>query len=339
MYGRSELKTLFKKSISYTLLTTICSALVALGLLYCLKGFFYQNLETTAFESVKFKNFNFLDEVIPEHAFHPFITGNVISSLILAIMMGVAFTKVSDKDNIERFSSSILEGLMKLASFLMKGMPFVVFSSVALTLKSGESIQEIKSLSFFLTVVILANLIQGIAILPCLLKLKKIPVIKTLIGFKDALIYAFFSKSSIATLPIAKNCAENNLGISPKISQFTFPIFTTINMNGCAAFIITALFLGFYQTYQTISLMQVLMVLFLSTVAAIGNAGVPMGCYFLSTALLSALGLDLKLIGLILPVYGMIDMVETALNVWSDSVITTVIDKEIKEQKEIELAL
>jgi Na+/H+-dicarboxylate symporter len=107
-------------------------------------------------------------------------------------------------------------------------------------------------------------------------------------------------------------------------------------MNGCAAFIATSLTLGYLQQSPFLTLTQLILILILSVVSAIGNAGVPMGCYFLSTALLSQLGLDLKLIGLILPIYSLIDMLETSLNVWSDSVITTIIDKKIREQKKVE---
>lgn len=70
--------------------------------------------------------------------------------------------------------------------------------------------------------------------------------------------------------------------------------------------------------------------IFLSTIAAIGNAGVPMGCFFLTTAFLIGMGVPIELMGMILPLYSLFDMVETALNVWSDSCITAVVDKELK---------
>ena len=99
-------------------------------------------------------------------------------------------------------------------------------------------------------------------------------------------------------------------------------------MNGCAAFIlITVLFVA-TSAGLFFSLLQMLPWILISTFAAIGNAGVPMGCFFLSSALLLGMGVPLDLLGLILPLYTFFDMLETALNVWSDSCVTAIVDKE-----------
>ena len=102
-------------------------------------------------------------------------------------------------------------------------------------------------------------------------------------------------------------------------------------MNACAGFIlITVLFVA--KSYgMTFSVYQMIMWIFLATIAAIGNAGVPMGCYFLTSAFLTSMNVPLYLMGLILPIYTIIDMLESALNVWSNSCICQVVDKEIKE--------
>ena len=71
--------------------------------------------------------------------------------------------------------------------------------------------------------------------------------------------------------------------------------------------------------------------IFIATIAAIGNAGVPMGCFFLSASLLSSMDIPIILLGLILPFYSIIDMIETALNVWSDACVAKVIDEQTKE--------
>ena len=142
---------------------------------------------------------------------------------------------------------------------------------------------------------------------------------------------AFFSKSSAGTLPVTMNCAESQLGVRPSVSRFVLPICTTINMNGCAAFIlVTVVFLmqnaGAEITYSTL-----LTWIFISTLAAIGNAGVPMGCFFLSASLLASMNIPIALMGVILPIYAVIDMVETTLNVWSDSCVCTMVNKDLYE--------
>ena len=109
---------------------------------------------------------------------------------------------------------------------------------------------------------------------------------------------------------------------------------TTINMNGCAAFIlVTSLFVmqngGTALTPATMALW-----LLISVVAAVGNAGVPMGCYFLTLSLMSGIGAPIAVLGLILPIYAIIDMVETAENVWSDSCVCAMTNKAIQNSTE-----
>jgi Na+/H+-dicarboxylate symporter len=68
-----------------------------------------------------------------------------------------------------------------------------------------------------------------------------------------------------------------------------------------------------------------------ATIAAVGNAGVPMGCFFLSISLLTSMDVPITLLSVIMPFYGIIDMIETSLNVWSDSCVTKVVDKQVKQ--------
>jgi Na+/H+-dicarboxylate symporter len=187
-----------------------------------------------------------------------------------------------------------------------------------------------QSIFYYTLAVLTANIVQGIIVLPILLKLKKISPWKLAKGMFPAINLAFFSKSSNATLPLALENAIDNVGISPKIANFTFPLCTTINMNGCAAFIlITTLFVGTINGHIFNPTDYVLWI-FIATLAAVGNAGVPMGCFFLSSAILSGMGIPLEVMGLILPLYSLIDMVETSLNVWSDSCVTAIVDKEAR---------
>jgi Na+/H+-dicarboxylate symporter len=155
-------------------------------------------------------------------------------------------------------------------------------------------------------------------------------------GMLPALSVAFFTKSSAAALPMAMRCAEEKLGISKRVSSFTLPLCTTINMNACAAFIlITVLFVSMSQgvvySYPEMALWIVL-----STIAAIGNAGVPMGCYFLASAFLAAMNVPLHLLGVILPFYTLIDMLESSINVWSDSCVAAIVQQEVGEMIPVE---
>ena len=113
------------------------------------------------------------------------------------------------------------------------------------------------------------------------------------------------------------------------VPTIVLPICTTINMNGCAAFIlITSLFV--MQNGGTpITISTILLWILISVISAVGNAGVPMGCYFLTLSLMSGIGAPVAILGVILPIYTIIDMVETAENVWSDSCVAAIVDRDL----------
>ena len=148
----------------------------------------------------------------------------------------------------------------------------------------------------------------------------------------SALIVAFFTKSSSATLPVTLNTAENSLKIHPRICRFVLPICTTINMNGCATFILISSLFVMQNSGMELSVGTLIAWVFISVFAAIGNAGVPMGCYFLTLSLMSSIGANIAILGLILPIYTLIDMVETVENVFSDSVVCTMINKDLESK-------
>jgi len=150
-------------------------------------------------------------------------------------------------------------------------------------------------------------------------------------GMSQALVVAFFSKSSAGTLPVTMNCTESNLKVRSSVSRFVLPICTTINMNGCAAFILVTVIYLMQNAGADITPMMMLTWILISTIAAVGNAGVPMGCFFLSASLLASMNVPIILMGVILPIYAVIDMVETTLNVWSDSCVCTMVNKDLYE--------
>ena len=121
------------------------------------------------------------------------------------------------------------------------------------------------------------------------------------------------------------------------VPTIVLPLCTTINMNGCAAFIlVTSLFVmqngGMFtlQPFNFSILPFLLLWIFISVVTAVGNAGVPMGCFFLTLSLMIGIGAPIAVMGIILPIYTIIDMVETAENVWSDSCVSALVDRDLQ---------
>jgi Na+/serine symporter len=100
-----------------------------------------------------------------------------------------------------------------------------------------EQNSEISGLWKYLTVVFIANLVQGIVVIPLLLKAKGLSPWRIAKGAGKALLVAFFTKSSNATLPVSLKAAKDELGVRPEVAHFTLPLCTVINMNGCVAFV------------------------------------------------------------------------------------------------------
>ena len=145
-----------------------------------------------------------------------------------------------------------------------------------------------------------------------------------------AVLMALFTKSSAATLPVTMETAEQRLGVQSKVARFVLPICTTVNMNGCAAFILVTSLFVMQQGGVELTWDVMFAWLFISVLSAIGNAGVPMGCYFLTLSLMSGINAPIAVLGVILPIYTIIDMVETAVNVWSDSCVCAMTDHDLK---------
>lgn len=334
MESVQELRTLGQKVIKYTLLTTIIAASIALILFILIdpvrshiQDIAAQNIDTVKVQGSYLK---YIQQIIPSNIVKPFSENNVIGVLFIALILSLAIISLPTENRkvLHQFFSSMYAAIMKMTTWLVKLMPFAIWAFITLFLHDLHEGIEIESLALYLSAVIAANLVQGFIVLPLLLKLKNISPIRTAKGMLPALSVAFFTKSSNAALPMAMKCAEERVGVSRRVASFSLPLCTTINMNGCAAFIlITVLFVSM-SNGVTYTPMEMILWVFLATIAAVGNAGVPMGCYFLSSAFLATMNVPLNILGIILPFYTIIDMVETALNVWSDSCVATIVDHE-----------
>lgn len=329
-----EIKVLLKKTLFYTLFTTIVAAFVALSF-YLFIDPVRKNFISNTIESVSDSNhnyFSYLKSLIPSNFVQVFLENNVIGSILIAFLMGGAIISLSKEkqDILHQIFSALFDTLLKIAQGLLKFIPLAVWSFITCFLYELKGGSEFHSLFWYFACIMSANFVQAFVILPLLMWYKGISPIQTLRGVMPALILAFFSKSSSATLPTTIDCVQNQLKVPKKLSSFILLICTTINMNACAAFILITVMFVAEMNGHTFSLSEMFIWIFLATGAAIGNAGVPMGCYFMATSYLVSMNVPLYIMGLILPIYTIIDMFETAINVWSDVCVTQIINKECK---------
>jgi Na+/H+-dicarboxylate symporter len=335
MKGVEEMRSLGGKIIKYTLLTTVAATLVALMLFLGINPI-KESCQLSAPLPVTTESSSylaFLIQIVPSNFVEAFAKNNVIAVAFLGFAFGMASLKLPQEERLvlSRFFSSLFKLLLKLTEFIVFAMPIGVWAFTTLLVEElGRNQDSFQRLLSYLSVVLGANILQGVLVLPLLLKIKGLSPLKTFKGTTRALALAFFSKSSNATLPVAIDCAENELKISARVARFSLPLCTVINMNGCAAFILTTVLFVAGSCGHVFSAWDLAMWVALATIAAVGNAGVPMGCFFLSSAFLVGMDVPLQMMGLILPFYALLDMVETALNVWSDICVTTIVDKEAK---------
>lgn len=336
-FGAKGSKRIFGHTLTYTLLTTIAAAAVG-AVLYLLIA--PGNLPAEVVDSSskvssigpQITYTEHIISIIPNNIVKPFFDGNVLSLLLLAFAIGFGLSKLPESENKAVLIKGLL-GLQELLFLLIRGLIWtlplgiVAFSAQLSAQVSAGVVAD--SIGKYVLVVLGGNVIQFFVVLPLFLMARGLNPIHVLSKMMPAVLMALFTKSSAATLPVTMDTAENRLGVSPKIARFVLPICTTINMNGCAAFIlVTSLFVmqngGIPLTWSTI-----LLWILVSVVSAIGNAGVPMGCYFLTLSLMSGIGAPVAVLGVILPIYTIIDMIETAENVWSDSCVAAMVNRDL----------
>jgi Na+/H+-dicarboxylate symporter len=337
-FGSKGSGRIFGHTLTYTLLTTFAAAAVG-AVLYVLVAPGNLPIETISNGSQpsdispQTSYIDHIISVIPNNIVKPFFDGNVLSLLLLAFAVGIGLSKLPESENkavVVKFLVGLQELLFLLIHWLIWTLPLGIVAFAAQLSAQVTAGVVADSIGKYVLVVLGGNIIQFFVVLPLFLLIRGLNPIHVLSRMMPAVLMALFTKSSAATLPVTMDTAERRLGIHKNISRFVLPICTTINMNGCAAFIlVTSLFVmqngGTILTWDTI-----LLWILISVVSAVGNAGVPMGCFFLTLSLMSGIGAPVAILGIILPIYTIIDMVETAENVWSDSCVVAVVDHDFQ---------
>lgn len=331
---------IFRHTITYTLLTTVVSAVVGLLLFVIVApGNLSQDLVSQGQVDVPeglthLSYYDHILSVIPNNIITPFSTGNVLSILLISVAFGFGLSKLRNEgnSNVEALIRGIF-GLQDLLFALIRML--IVILPVGIVAFAAQLSSELSagvilgSLGLYTAVILGGNLLQMFVVLPVFLLCNKLNPVKVFRAMSPAVLMALFTKSSAATLPVTIRSAEENLHVRPEVSRFVLPICTTINMNGCAAFILVTSLFVLQNGGVELTLTTMLFWLVISVISAIGNAGVPMGCYFLTLSLMAGQGAPVGIMGIILPIFTIIDMIETAENVWSDSCVCAITNTKV----------
>ncbi len=265
-----------------------------------------------------------LINIIPVNIIEAMATGDMLSIIFFAILFGFFTTRVKStfRIPIEKTFNAIFEVMMQLTMFVIKFTPLGIFGIVSRIVSehSDNLIPVFNSMGLYMLAVIGALVIHSMVTLPLIVRfIGNANPLKHFRCMTVPLLTAFSTSSSNATLPLTLKAVEHNSGVSNETTGFVLPLGATVNMDGTALYeCVAALFIA--QAYGIeLTLLQQGIVVLTALLASIGAAGIPMAGLVIITIILTAVGLPLEGVGLILAVDRILDMFRTTVNVWSDS--------------------
>ncbi len=262
--------------------------------------------------------------MIPTNIFDALASADMLAIIFFSILVGYFITKVDDKYKVlftDIFNGGF-EVMMKLTHFVILFTPLGILGIVAgVVADQADNLTSlVGSLGMYMLAVLLGLFFHAFVTLPLIVKfVAKANPWKHFNAMSAPLLTAFSTSSSSATLPLTMDAVENNSGVSNKITSFVLPLGATVNMDGTAIYeCVAAMFIA--QAYGIdLSFLQQMIVVVTALLASIGAAGIPMAGLVMISVILSAVGLPLEGVGLILAVDRFLDMCRTTVNVWSDS--------------------
>lgn len=332
----NELNTLGKigvKSISLYILTTffaITGSLIFANFLNPGEGF---NLKTEN-NQIAISEPPSLNEVllniIPNNPFESLVNGNMLQVIFFAILLGSAIS-ITRKKKLTDFFNDFNLVIMKVLSISLVIAPIGIFCLISKTFATQGLGSIIELAKYFFVVVFVLILHVIFVYLPIIRLIGKTKVIKFFYGMKEALIFAFSTSSSSATIPVTLENLKKYFAVKDKIASFTVPLGATINMDGTAIMQgVATVFIANAYGFD-LSLIDYLNIILTSTLASIGTAGVPGVGIIMLGMVLNQVGLPLEGIALIMGVDRFLDMLRTTVNVAGDSMVSIVINKSEKK--------
>lgn len=333
----SKLGRLSLKSIGLYLLTTAIALTIALTIASIFQPGIGMPVGDATFDpSDKPPLTEVITNIIPVNPFDAMASANMLQIIIFAILVGLAITLSGEQGKrIGNWFNDANKVVMELVNIVMRFAPYGVFFLIAKTFATFPFSDLAGGLGGYFILVIVGLILHALISYSVLITLfARLNPINFFKGMWPAMITAFGTSSSNATLPVTMRCAETNLGVHKNTFSFTLPLGATINMDGTAIMQgIATLFIA--QAYSVdLSMAQLLTVVLTATLASIGTAGVPSVGLILLAGVLTQVNLPVEAIGMILGIDRLLDMTRTAVNITGDAAVTTIV---AKSEDEIDL--
>ncbi len=354
--GDKSFKSISLKTLGFYMTTTLSAVLIGL---VCVNLFEPGNSEALR-QSLESQNLPSIDKhlaaqesigltplllsIIPSNILDALARGEMLALIFFGIIFGYSLSKVDGEGakTIRNAFEGLFQVMLRITQLLMKCLPFGVFCLVA-KVAANTGFESLSSLALFFITVLTGLLIFSVVILPIFLKfIAKVSPLAHFKAMTPALITAFSTSSSSATLPITMDCVEKRMGVSNRICSLVIPLGNSLNMSGSALYeCVGALFIA--QVYG-ISLPFSAQIIFvaLALLTSMGVAGIPAASLVAIVVILKAFGLPAEGIGLFLAVDRILDMCRTTVNVLSDSCCAVLVaksegEKDILTKKNIDL--
>ena len=269
-----------------------------------------------------------LIDMVPNNPVAAMADGKMLPIIFFAVLLGLAITLSGEKGKrISDWFQDFNAVIMKLVTIVMQVAPYGVFALIA-NMAATSNAGDFMAVGKYIILVFAVLFLQAIVVYPTLIVLlARLNPRIFLYKMRAAMMFAFSTASSNATIPVTLDSVENRVGVNNKIASFTIPLGATINMDGTA--IMQGIATGFIAQFYGIdlSISQYLMVVMMVIMASIGTAGVPSVGLVLLAGVLAQVGLPEEGIALILGVDRLLDMTRTVVNITGDASVTTIVAK------------
>jgi Na+/H+-dicarboxylate symporter len=278
--------------------------------------------------------------MVPPNIVAAAANGQMLGLIFFAILFGYFMTRIGHEltEPLFKFWDAVFHVMMRMTEWIMLFAPIGVFALVAkVVAETGFDAAE--PLLLFSFAVLLALALHAFVTLPLLLRfIGNVHPFKVVKGVSPAMLTAFSTASSSATLPVTMDCVEDNVGVSNKISSFVLPLGATVNMNGTALYeCAAALFLAqAYGLDLTFGVQFSIVTIALMT--SIGVAGVPSASLVAIAIILAAIGLPVEAIGVLMVFDRVLDMARTSVNIWGDASCATIVARLQGEETKVAIA-
>ena len=326
----ATLKSLGAKTFLYYLTTTALAVMT--GLIMANIFIFSNDVEVTSADTAN-TDFSLIQKIFPNNIFASLANGEILHIVVFSILIGMAVTTMAEnkKAKLVELADTIYEAIFILVEWILKMAPIGIFSLVWTTI-AGFDMRMFSSLTSFFIAVAIGLFIHSCISLPLILKIVgKYNPWKFFMEAKQALVVAFSTASSSATLPVSTKVLEDS-GVSKQATNFVLPLGATLNMDGSALYQALLAMLFVTMAGMNISLNQQILIFIFVILSSSGTAGIPSGGIIMMTMVINLLGLENGdyYLGLYIMVDRFWDYPTTMINVWGDLIGTKTIDYQIK---------